>query len=108
MEAQNTVWRGPARHRWESYLGLLTHSTKKNPVSQRSKGLELLKKPSMGPRGMILGDPWSCIPWDAPGAVGVEHWRPQQSNDVDAIDQDLLLPLSCLLISHPSPVHCVF
>lgn len=33
MEAQNTVW-----HRWKSYLGLLTHGTKKNLLVNVQKG----------------------------------------------------------------------
>lgn len=50
----------------------------------------------------------AASPWAAPGAMGVEHSKPQQGNDVDVIDQDLRLPLSCLLIFHPSPVRCIF
>ena len=98
-------------------MGLLTHSTKKKPVSQRSKGLELPKKPSMVPAGdALLGDSYGQgtaprephPPAMLPGQMGVERSKPRRGNEVDVIDRGFCLPLSCLLIFYPSSVHCAF
>lgn len=98
-------------------MGLLTHSTKKKPVSQRSKGLELPKKPSTVPRrDALLGDrygrgtPWQELhpPAMLPGPMGVKRSKLQWDKEVDVIDWGFRLPISSLPISHPSSAHCAF